>query len=177
MDPVGLACVVLPVTALLYGLLGVRIRQERVSHRGVSHRGDRSLTTAEAEPLPGTGRRLPDASFAVVLWAGLTVIVATAVAMIGTNPHGPVEGTAAAAIWLAVVAQIVFLVRYGRLRDGSPQRTDLAEAPMRVDPQPAFTAPASRNPRSAARLRVGRIRTRRVRYRGRPRPRRSKGAA
>lgn len=99
------------------------------------------------------------------------MIVATTVATIGTDPHGPVEGTAAAATRLALVAQIVFLVRYGRLRDGSPQRAGLAEAPMRVDPHPAFTEPASRNPRSAARLRVGRMRTRRVRYRGRPRAR------
>ncbi|KOU42051.1 hypothetical protein ACWGCI_28790 [Streptomyces sp. NPDC054949] len=70
MDPVGLACVVLPVTALLYGLLGVRIRQEgvRIRQEQVSHRGNRSLTAAEAEPLPGTGRRLPDAPFAAVVW-------------------------------------------------------------------------------------------------------------
>ncbi|MGW6972689.1 hypothetical protein [Streptomyces sp. NPDC054952] len=77
MDPVGLACVVLPVTALLYGLLGVRIRQEgvrirqegvRIRQEQVSHRGNRSLTAAEAEPLPGTGRRLPDAPLAAVVW-------------------------------------------------------------------------------------------------------------
>ncbi|MCX5078369.1 hypothetical protein OG321_38660 [Streptomyces sp. NBC_00424] len=102
------------------------------------------------------------------------MILATTVAMIGTDPHGPVEGTAAAATRLALVALValvVFLVRYGRLRDGSPQRAGLAEAPMRVDPHPAFTEPASRNPRSAERLRVGRMRTRRGRYRGQPRAR------
>ncbi|MER5777601.1 hypothetical protein ABT144_25590 [Streptomyces sp. NPDC002039] len=168
MDPVGLACVVLPVTALLYGLLGLRIREERVNHRG-----DRSLATADADPLPGTGRRLPDAPLATVTRAGLTVIVATTIAMIGTDPHGPVEGAAGAATWLALVAQIVWLVRYGRLRDDPRRGADPAEAPIRVDhPHPALTEPTSRNPRSAARLRVGRVRTRRVRrHRVVPRPR------
>ncbi|MGI5450713.1 hypothetical protein ACQEVM_34080 [Streptomyces sp. CA-243310] len=110
MDPVELACAVGPVTALLYGLFGARIRQERVSHRG-----HRSLTTAGAVPLPGAGGRLPDGPFAAVVWAGSTVFVATT------------------------------------------------------------TEPASRNPGRAARLRVGRIRTRRGRhqdrYRDRPRSR------
>lgn len=53
-----------------------------------------------------------------VVWAGVAVIVATTLALIGTDPHGPVE---------------------------------------------------ARGARRAARLRVGRIRTRRGRFRGRPR--------
>ncbi|MFD9486056.1 hypothetical protein ACFWBX_19115 [Streptomyces sp. NPDC059991] len=109
MNPVVLACAVLPVTAVLYAALGLRRRKERRWYRAavahcaaieldpyhavrdewwpeddiqaaaarllldglvtVSHRGNRSLTAAGADPARDGGHPLPDALLAALLAA------------------------------------------------------------------------------------------------------------
>ncbi|WP_331738145.1 hypothetical protein [Streptomyces sp. NBC_01276] len=268
MDPVGLARVVLPVTALLYGMLGLRTRQGRrwwrvVTGRRpapvdpyhaavgrwslgddvqaaaagllldglatVNHRGNLAVTAAGADPGADAGHPLPDALLAALrrrtapvalgnvvsrdaefataraefhaacrdrlrsrlpvrpggtdrlaapaVWAVLAVIVVTAVALIRTDPHGPVEGTAATATWFALVAQIVVLVGYGRLRDANRREADPGAGAAPNDVHPALTELAARDPEAAAWLRVSRRRTRRGRNRGRPRGARRPAAA
>ncbi|MET9610147.1 hypothetical protein ABZZ17_34590 [Streptomyces sp. NPDC006512] len=262
MNPVELACVVLPLTALLYGMLGMRVRQERrwwgrfVTRRiaalvvdpyhaaagrrplgddvqaaaarllldglvTVTRRGNLALTAAGSDPGAGAGHPVPDALLAALrrrtapaslgnvhardaelraareefhtacrnrlrsrlpakpgragrpaawaVWATLAVIVGTALALVGTDPHGPAEGAAATATWFAVPVQIGCLVRYGRLRDDARREALLSEGRSRNAPHPALAELAARDPETADRLRVSRGRTRRRRNRGRPR--------
>ncbi|MFE3761024.1 hypothetical protein ACFXPI_04560 [Streptomyces sp. NPDC059104] len=270
MDPVGLARVVLPVTALLYGILGLRTPRGRRWWRGVTgrraapvdpyraaadrwllgddvqaaaagllldglatvnHRGNLAVTAAGADPRADAGHPVPNAllaalrrrtapvalgnlvsrdvefataraefhavcrdrlgprrpvvpggtgrpaasaaSAASAVWAVLAVIVVTTVALIRTDPQGPVEGAAATATWCALVAQIVVLVGYGRLRDARRREAEPGAAASSSDAHPALTELVARDPQAAAWLRVSRRRTRRGRNRGRPRgPRR-----
>ncbi|MFB0626938.1 hypothetical protein [Streptomyces sp. AB3(2024)] len=266
MGPVGLARVVLPVTALPYGILGLRTRRgwrwwrvvtgrraapvdpyhaaadrwllgddiqaaaARLLLDGlatVNHRGNLAVTAAGADPQADAGHRVPDALLAALrrrtapvalgnlvsrdvefataraefhaacgnrlrlrrpvmpggtdrlatpavwaawaVWAVLAVITVTTVALIRTDPHGPVEGTAATATWCALVAQIVVLVGYGRPRDAHRREADPGAAPALGDVHPALTELVARDSQAAARLRVSRRRTRRGRNRGRPR--------
>lgn len=131
------------------------------------HAACRKRLRSRLPTMPGGTGRLA----ALTVWAGLAVIVWTAITMIGTDPHGPVEGTAATATWFALVAQIVCLVRYGRLRDDARREAHLNEGLIREKAHPALTDLAARHPETAARLRVSRLRTRRRRNRGPRRPR------
>ncbi|MGW6951037.1 hypothetical protein ACWGHD_29540 [Streptomyces xanthophaeus] len=261
MDPVALASVVLPVTAVLYGVLAMRTFQERrwwpvAARRAaelvvdpyhaacglwllwddaqaaaarllldglvtVNRRGNLTLTEAGTDPRVLVGHPVPDSLLAALrrrtapaplgnvvlrdaafrtvredfhaacrehlrsrlpaqpggtgrlatsaVWIGLAVIAGTAFAMIGTDPTGAVEGTAAIVTCCALVVQIGCLVRYGRLRDGTRREAHLAQGLTRQIPHPALAGLAAQDPEALARLQVSRRRIRRGRNHGRPR--------
>ncbi len=263
MDPVTLACAVVPVTALLYGLGALRGSREVRRYRAVAERcaaletdpyhaaagrwwpeddtqaaaaqllldslvtvnrrGNLSLTTAGADPARSAGHPLPDAllaalrrrtapaalgnialrdtafrtareefhtahrrrlsaessvsrgdpgrSAAVGVRLVLAELVVAAAALVSSTPRGPVEGTAATATWIALVAQIAWFGWYGRQRRAAGRRDPLAEQLGSIGLHPALAELAARDPEGTARLRVGRMRTRRGRNRGRPRRR------
>ncbi|WCD90800.1 hypothetical protein KPP03845_107229 [Streptomyces xanthophaeus] len=117
----------------------------------------------------GTGRLATSAVWFGLAVIALAVIAGTAFAMIGTDPTGAVEGTAAIVTCCALVVQIGCLVRYGRLRDGTRREAHLAQGLTRQIPHPALAGLAAQDPEALARLQVSRRRIRRSRHHGRPR--------